>query len=219
MCEKKFAFFDFDGTLCPGDSIVPFLLYCVREGYCPLGLFLKAGLLYLVSPLIRGGTMRAKKAAFAFLKGRAAEETDRIARSFFSRCLRPRFFRTGAEEIDQCRREGMTVVVVTASADLYMRLLPEFLPVDEVLATECLTDRDGGFTGELGPNCSGAEKANRIRRYLSERCVSEKPVLSRAYGNSCSDIAMLALAARPVTVNPDRGLRKAFPSAEKVRWH
>lgn len=218
MRAEKYAFFDFDGTLCPGDSIVPYLLFCVREGHCPPGLFMKAACLYLFRSLTKGGTMGAKEAAFVFLRGRNAEETDRIARAFFSRCLRKRFRREGVEEIEKCRREGMTVVVVTASAGIYTRVLPEFLPVDAVIATECLTDSEGRFIGELGPNCSGTEKANRIRAYLAARGTSGKPVIARAYGNSSSDIAMLALAEQPVRVCPDRALNKAFPTVMTVRW-
>lgn len=218
MLAEKYAFFDFDGTLCPGDSIVPYLLFCVREGHCPPGLFLKAAWLYLLRSLTKGGTMGAKEAAFAFLRGHNMEETDRIARAFFSRCLRKRFRQEGVEEIEKCRREGMTVAVVTASAGIYMRVLPEFLPVDAVIATECLTDSEGRFVGKLGPNCSGAEKAQRIEKYLSARGNAGKPAAERAYGNSASDIAMLSIAEQPVKVDPDRALSKAFPSAPTVRW-
>ena len=35
MTPTAFAFFDFDDTLAKGDSIFPFLLYCIKRGYAP----------------------------------------------------------------------------------------------------------------------------------------------------------------------------------------
>ena len=36
------AAFDFDGTLCPGDSIVPFLRFCIQEGLAGKAQFFRA---------------------------------------------------------------------------------------------------------------------------------------------------------------------------------
>ena len=41
MTPTAFAFFDFDDTLAKGDSIFPFLLYCIKRGYATA--FIDAG--------------------------------------------------------------------------------------------------------------------------------------------------------------------------------
>ena len=42
--QKPFALFDFDGTLCPGDSLIPFCLYAYKRGLCSFGQLLRVGL-------------------------------------------------------------------------------------------------------------------------------------------------------------------------------
>ena len=54
------------------------------------------------------------------------------------------------------------VVVVSASTSLYMDLLPEFMPVDDVLSTSCPFDEEGQYTGLVGENCWGVQKPLRI---------------------------------------------------------
>ena len=41
------AFFDFDDTLARGDSILPFLLYCIRKRISPRRQLFKAGCAFL----------------------------------------------------------------------------------------------------------------------------------------------------------------------------
>ena len=35
MTPTAFAFFDFDDTIAKGDSIFPYLLYCIKRGIAP----------------------------------------------------------------------------------------------------------------------------------------------------------------------------------------
>ena len=119
-------------------------------------------------------------------------------------------------ELWQLKAAGYTIVVVTASAEAYMRLLPEFLPVDAVLSTPCET-MDGVYTGVVGVNCRGEEKVRRIQAYLQAQDM-EVDADSRAYGDSASDAPMLRLTAHPVLVNPRKKLQAAMPEASTVSW-
>ena len=47
MTPTAFAFFDFDATLARGDSILPYLLYCIRRGLAPRRQLLKAAAAFL----------------------------------------------------------------------------------------------------------------------------------------------------------------------------
>ena len=214
--KTRLAFFDFDNTLSRGDSVVPFLLYAVRKRFAPPSQLLRAVRGYLHQLRHPDQVSYSKSIAFSFIKGRRQEEIDALGRDFFREVLCPRFYHDGMSELWQLKAAGYTIVVVTASAEAYMRLLPEFLPVDAVLSTPCET-MDGVYTGVFGANCRGEEKVRRIQAYLQAQDM-EVDADSRAYGDSASDAPMLRLTAHPVLVNPRKKLQAAMPEASTVSW-
>lgn len=211
------AFFDFDNTLSRGDSVVPFLLYAVRHGKVPRRQLLRAAWGYLTQLGRPGNGSRAKEHTFSFIKGRKPEELDDLARDFFRDEITPRLFEDAIAELWQLKSSGHTVVVVSASADVYMHLLPEVLPVDAVLSTHCVVE-NGVYTGKVEQNCKGEEKTRRIAQWMKEQGMELDKDNSCAYGDSASDAPMLRLAAQPVLVNPGKKLRSAFPGARVVQW-
>lgn len=217
MQDAAFAFFDFDNTLCRGDSIVPFLFFAVKRGLTPWWQLLRAAAGYAAQAVCPKKARRSKEIALSFIKGRTQEEMDELARLFFREAIAPRFYPAGVDAIWQAREAGQRVVIVSASAEVYMRVLPEFLPVDAVLSTRCEVE-DGRYTGRAGENCKGEEKVRRIEAALAEMGLTVARDASCAYGDSLSDAPMLRLAGKQTLVNPGAALRRALPSAETVRW-
>lgn len=213
----KCAFFDFDNTLARGDSVVPFLLYAVRKGKAPKRQLFRAAWGYLTQLGRPEKGSRAKEHTFSFIKGKSPEELDDLARDFFREEVTPRLFEDAIAELWQLKSSGHTVVVVSASADLYMHLLPEVLPVDAVLSTHCVTE-NGVYTGKVEANCKGEEKPGRIARWLAQNHLELDRENSCAYGDSFSDAPMLRLVQHPVLVNPGKKLAAAFSGARAVRW-
>ncbi len=218
MADTAFALFDFDDSLSLGDSVLPYLLYCVRRGDAPWTQLPKALSGYLLWRLRPSAVARAKESALSFIKGRSLQEMDELARGFFREEQSKRFFQDGLKELWRLRAMGYHILVVSASADCYMRVLPEFLPVDGVLATECAVDGEGRYTGRVGPNCKGEEKTRRIAAFLEDHGLRMDRVASRAYGDSASDAPMLLLTDAPVLVNPRKRLKARLPDASCVRW-
>ena len=215
---QPLALFDFDDTLTRGDSIVPFLLYCRKRRLTTWRHILYACLFWLRQSFDHSRTLRAKEVTYAFLKGRSAKELEELARAFFREVETRRFLPKGLEEIASLRARGCRVLIVSASCDVYMRVLPEFLDVDAVLSTRCEVDAEGCYTGRIEANLRGEEKPRRLRRYLEEQGLADAPILY-AYGDSAGDAPMLRLAERPILVDPKKGLRRLMPQAEAVRWH
>ncbi|MBQ7865970.1 MAG: HAD-IB family hydrolase [Clostridia bacterium] len=213
----KCAFFDFDDTLARGDSVVPFLLYAVRRGVAPKSQLLRAAWGFLTQLGRPGNIRRAKEHTFSFIKGKAQAELDDLARDFFREIITPRLFEDAIAHLWQLKSEGYTIVVVSASVDAYMRLLPEFLPVDAVLSTRCECV-DGRYTGRVEANCKGDEKPRRIAAWLAENDLELDAPASRAYGDSPSDAPMLRLVGQPTLVNPGKKLSAALPDAPHVHW-
>lgn len=213
----KCAFFDFDNTLARGDSVVPFLLYAVRKGYAPRHQLLRAAWGYLVQLGRPGKGSKAKEHSFSFIKGKRVDALDDLARDFFREEITPRLLEGAIAELWQLKSSGHTVVVVSASADAYMRLLPEVLPVDAVLATHCVAE-NGVYTGQVEANCKGEEKVRRIAAWLAENGMELDRENSCGYGDSPSDAPMLQLVGHPVLVNPGRKLARALPGASVAHW-
>lgn len=213
----KCAFFDFDDTLCRGDSVVPFLLYAIRKGAAPWTQLFRAAKGYLSQLGHPEKISGAKESTFSFIKGKTQEEMDELARGFFREIITPRLFEQGIAELWRLKSEGYTIVVVSASVDLYMHLLPEFLPVDAVLATPCLKE-NGCYTSRIAANCKGEEKPRRIAAWLQENGIELDVATSRAYGDSPSDAPMLRMVGLPTLVDPHKKLAAALPDAPHVHW-
>ena len=207
------ALFDFDGTLCPGDSIVPYLRFCIHEGIAPRSQWLQALAGYMNQKIHPESVSAAKARTLSFIRGKSKEEMDKLAKRFFSECLQSRFYTKGEQTLTKLRDEGIKTIVLSASASVYMDVLPKFLPIDVILSTPCEIDQNGIYTGAVGPNCRDEEKINRLLAWAN----GEELEVVYAYGDSAHDVPMLSLAQHPVWVNPSRKVLNSL-QAETVNW-
>lgn len=212
-----FAFFDFDDTLAKGDSILPYLIYCIKRGLAPKRQLVKAAFAFLHWKLKPSTGRAAKETTLSFIKGRTVEEMDRIAHDFFLEVQSKAIFSSCLKEINDLRNRNVRIVVVSASSDVYMRALPHFLRVQDVICTECEVV-DGRYTGKVGKNCKGEEKVRRIQQWLEAQGLAIDRERSSGYGDSPSDAPMLLLTGTPVLVNPKKKLRARIPDGRVVHW-
>ena len=211
------ALLDFDGTLSRGDSILPYLLYCMRQGAAPREQLFRAGGAFLRQKMRQDSLVWVKEVSLSFLRGMTEEEAAGLARGFWREQVRKRVYPEAAEALQQLRQRGLMAVVVSASPDCYMRLLPEFLPADAVIATHCEVS-EGRYTGRVEANCKGENKVKRVREWLKQEGLEEARI-AEAYGDSLSDLPMLMMAIHPILINPSKSLREALPQAKMERWH
>ena len=217
MTPTAFAFFDFDDTLAKGDSIFPFLLYSIKRGFAPKHQIFKAAAGFLRWKLQPSSGRAVKEMSLSYIKGRTVAEMDALSRDFFRDVQCKAFFKDAQPELQRLHDQGVKIVVVSASSDLYMHLLPEFMPVDAVISTVCEV-QNGRYTGKIGKNCKGEEKVRRIQAWLNEQCLAIDKEKSAGYGDSPSDAPMLLLTASPNLVNPKRGLIRNIPDGAIRRW-
>jgi HAD superfamily hydrolase (TIGR01490 family) len=219
--QKKYALFDFDGTLCRGDSIVPFCRYARKQKYAT-----RRQLLAGVSAAIRFKLGRmtieeAKAAALAWMKGRSLLEMEDLARRFCNDVLVPNFFPCGIAALQKEKAEGAAVLLITASPSFYLEPMKEILGVTDVIGTRLDVDPSGLYTGLVGDNCRGLQKPLRLAEYLASKGERLDYDTSAAYGNSSGDIPMLQVCSRKVAVNPGKKMRKLLAQTENVtvvRW-
>ncbi len=217
MTPTAFAFFDFDDTLARGDSILPYLLHCIRAGIAPRRQIFKAAYGFLRWKMQPSTGRAAKELSLSYIAGRTVDEMDDVARDFFRSYQQSHFFKDAIPELFRLREMGVKIVVVSASSDVYMRVLPEFLPIDHVISTVC-TAENGVYTGKVQKNCKGDEKVRRISEWLDAQGLAIDKENSFGYGDSPSDDAMLLLTGSPTLVNPKRKLVRRIPMGRVVRW-
>lgn len=215
MGVQVYAFFDFDGTLISGDSIVSFCRFARKKGAAgPLAL-VRAGVLAALYGMRLLSAEKAKAGALAFLKGKTDAETRALADDFCRTELLPRLYPQGVEAIRAHQKKGTQVWLVSASPAFYLEPLGKALGLDAIIATRF---EDGRIAGR---NCRGPEKVLRIAEVLAARGESVDYAASTAYGDSRGDAPMLRLCGQKRAVNPKKALLRELQKDDGVqilRW-
>lgn len=191
--------FDVDGTLTTRDCVLPFLR---RAAGARLWTTLLRHPLGLAAAAARRDRDRVKELACSSLRGRGLAGVDRLGAAFAREVFETGLRADTAARLRRHQQLGHTVVLASASLDVYLEPLSELLRVDGLVCTH-LERGHGTLTGRLvGANCRGAEKARRLRAWLEQRGLADPVVW--AYGDSPGDRELLALADHPVWVGRDR---------------
>jgi phosphatidylglycerophosphatase C len=199
---RTVAAFDFDGTLVPGDSLIPFLT-AVR-GRAAVGRALA-----VLGPSIgwalagRGDRDAAKERLVSRLLAGVPRADVAKAGDVFARVLLDRVRPSMLARLGWHRDEGHELVLVSASLGVYLEPLGDMLGLDAVLATGLEVAPDGLLTGRLaGGNVRGPEKAARLTAWLDgDACQLY------AYGDSAGDHELLGLAPSRAFLVHRRGMR------------
>lgn len=221
--EPAAAFFDVDHTLVVGTSLEQcFLRQAWREHALPrralwrnvpaglqaLG-FLPAGPAQRIP--IPPNLALPTRLRYAFLSGNKAylrglplEKAREIAtRSFFNEVL-PRLSPRGGQRLDEHRRAGRSVILLTGTLDFLGEPLRAYLQADRMLAA-CPEVRDGVLTGRLSAaHPYGDQKRALLRAFAAEQGLALKACY--AYADHHTDVPFMEAVGHPVAVNPDRRL-------------
>jgi HAD superfamily hydrolase (TIGR01490 family) len=107
--------------------------------------------------------------------------------------------------MDEHRRAGHQIILVTGSLDFLIAPLAQWLGIDRVLAAR--PERlNGRYTGGLIPPLPYGEGK---RMLITELAVDSGLDLAScyAYGDSPGDVEILRLVGHPLVINPIRGMR------------
>lgn len=188
--NQTVAAFDFDGTITTSDSLRDFVHYTVGRGRFAVGVVRASPwLVGLLADVCDRGSAKARFLA-ATLGGMTQLELEGAAQRYVAERLNALIRPEMAARIQEHKRCGHRLVLVSASPALYLRHWAAGAGFDAVLATE-LEFSGGRFSGRLAsPNCWGPEKERRLQQWFG----SAPPRVLYAYGDSPGDREMLALA-------------------------
>jgi len=187
--KKHIAFFDFDGTITTKDTLLEFIKF--SKGNIPFYLGFILNLHYLLGYKLGviSNHHAKERILIHFFKNTTLATFENYCAQFSLQVL-PGLIRTGAkEEIKRLIDEGVEVVIVTASAENWVKPWADSMGV-ELIGTR-LELQEEKLTGKLQDiNCHGEEKVARIKQRFS--LTDYEKIF--AYGDTSGDKPMLAIA-------------------------
>lgn len=207
----RLALFDLDGTLLPGDSDHAFGEFLVHLGWADGAEFARRNDGFYAD-YQRGRLDIADYIDFitAPWRTRPLSESEAASRRFIDEIVRPMLRPAALALVEQHRRSGDTLAIVTATNDFVTRPIARLLGVPELIATELERDAQGRATGAIRGVAAYREgKVARVESWLAARQATladcERSVF---YSDSTNDLPLLERVSDPVATNPGPALER-----------
>jgi HAD superfamily hydrolase (TIGR01490 family) len=206
----KLALFDLDHTLLPLDSDQSWGEFTLSLGWVDPDTFQAKNngfyADYLAGCLDIHAYVRFSTAAVRE-KGPAAAAAAHDL--FMERVIRPAILPAALDLVEQHRRRGDRLVMVTATNEFVTRPIAEAFGMDVLLAVELERDGHGHFTGEIAGVPSLREgKVTRVQQWLATQGTSLADVQATFYSDSLNDLPLLEQVQQPVVTNGSAALRQ-----------
>ena len=206
------AFFDIDGTLLVGKSSERrFFDYLRRRKQISLSRWLLF-FSFLLSQWVRFGIHVGKKNK-AYLNDLAVDDINRLASAFVRDELLQALNQKVLQRLKWHLAEGHRVVLLSGTLQPVAEALGRQIGVCDIVATECSV-RYGRYTSSAPwRHPFGHEKLALAKTFAN--ALSSTLASAYAYGDSSKDRYLMRAVAHPVSVCPDRGLKRL---AVRLGW-
>ena len=209
------AMFDLDNTLIGGDSD-----YLWGEFLCEKGIIEDTASFqkmneYFYQQYEVGKLDIYAWAEFSFkvLTEYSIDELNDLRQNFIHQKIEPIFLEKAQDCINSHKKNGDTVLVITASNTFFTAPIVKRYGINHLIATEPEIV-SGRYTGKVsGIPCFKSGKIENLMPWLERNGESLKD--STFYSDSHNDLPLLELVDNPVAVNADKILTKI---AEKKGW-
>jgi HAD superfamily hydrolase (TIGR01490 family) len=210
------AFFDLDKTIIAKSSTLAFTRPMFRAGLLSGTTLAKAGIAqayYQAFGADHDQMTRVKEELSALTMGWDRAEIEELVEETVDEVVSPLVYAEALAIIDDHRRAGRKVVVISASPEEIVRPLCRYLGIKDIIASRSEIDDEGKYTGNIEFYAYGPGKAEA----MVEMAAAEDIDLgaSYAYSDSITDLAMLEVVGNPIAVNPDAEL---LAIAEERGW-
>ena len=200
------AIFDVDRTLLVRESGEAGFLYLWKRRVVSPFFLLKVA---AANQLYRRGLLsvqRITEICVAYYRGRALAPFIEGAREFYEGWLRPIVCPIMRAKVEEHRRAGDLLVLLSASVDYYLKPLADDLGFDRLICSKLETDADGVCTGRTaGPLLLGEHKLAAALKLAREEGIDL--AASTAYADHPTDLPLLEAVGHPVAVRPLKAFR------------
>ncbi len=210
------AFFDLDKTVIAKSSTLAFGKPFYKAGFVGRRTLMKLGfaqLFYVLFGADEDQLERVRDQMLQLTAGWHRAEIEQLVEETLEEVAEPLVYAEALFLIDEHKRQGRDVYIVSASPVEIVRPIGRHIGVTNVIATRVKTDSAGFFLPELELYAMGPGKAEAIRALAAEKDIDLEG--SYAYSDSATDLPMMEAVGNPVVVNPDKELRKI---AEERDW-
>ena len=210
------AFFDLDKTIIAGSSTLAFGRPLYSAGFLRRGTLLRLGiaqLSYMIFGADHDSLEKARDQMLDLVAGWHKAEIDAIVAQTLGEVIEPLVFAEALFLIDEHKRAGREIYVVSASPEEFVKPIAKMVGIDRVIATKIRTDRLGRYVPELERYVMGQGKVDAMRDVANQDGIDLEG--SFAYTDSFTDMPMLEAVGNPIAVNPEKELKEA---AEANDW-
>ncbi|SDK79461.1 HAD-superfamily subfamily IB hydrolase, TIGR01490 [Franzmannia pantelleriensis] len=184
--SRSVAFFDFDGTLTTGDTLMPFLQFVVGKPIYYAKLFLLSPVFVVYFAKLLRNDVAKQIVLKKYLSGYHVDDLFKLGERFSEEVIPTMLRPEGMERLSWHQEQGHDCVLVSASLDVYLKYWAKENGFQSALTT-CLSSKEGVVSGNLlGNNCYGDEKVVRVSEWI--RCRSTR--ITYYYGDAQADIPM-----------------------------
>lgn len=208
------AFFDLDKTIIAKSSTLAFTKPMFRAGMLSGRTLAKAGIAqayYQAFGADHDQLERIKEELSNLTRGWKRDEVEALVEETVDEVVAPLVYSEALAIIDEHKRKGRRIVVISASPEEIVRPLCRFLGIENVIATRSEVDGEGRYTGNIEFYAYGQGKADAMVALAREQGIDLSA--SYSYSDSATDLPMMEVVGHPVAVNPDSEL--AAVAAEK----
>lgn len=196
------AIFDLDNTLLAGDSDHAWGEFLVEEGIVDAEHYRQANDRFY-QEYLNGGLDIHRYLSFALepLTQHEPEELMRWRDKFLDVKVRPMMLAKAKDLLDDHRRQGHTLLIITATNRFVTEPVARLLEIDHLIATDPEMV-NGRYTGAVAGVPSFQEgKVTRLQEWLEHH--QESLDGAWFYSDSHNDLPLLRQVSNPVAVDPD----------------
>lgn len=200
------AFFDIDHTLIGGDSAMLFVKFMISRGEMRRRDLIGPAYYTALYRLNLLDIHEVYRRYQHWVRGRSHAEMEQLCREWYIERVRPLIYPGMAAVIEEHRRAGHVVALLSSATTYVAEPLAAELQIDHMLVNRLIVE-SGALTGEaVLPLCWGAGKTTWAQQFAAEHDIDLGE--SFFYTDAISDLPMLKLVGQPRVVNPDRLLRR-----------
>jgi HAD superfamily hydrolase (TIGR01490 family) len=202
----RWAVFDVDGTLLPKSSMEQrFLLHLLKRGVIPhkniVSYFFSGTISTLKSNWVEGFKNNKR-----YLKGLPVEEIKTLAKYFYQNAISPALSQTGLNTVEQYRKEGFKILIMSGSPDFLTEHLVAQIKEDHFIWTT-MEIMDGKFTGNIvGMHPYGSRKKQILEELQPKLEIDFNG--SIVFANHHADVPHMEMFGNAMAVNPTTTLKK-----------
>jgi len=142
------------------------------------------------------------------------------AEQFYRHIVKKHLINEAVEEIHKAKRDGLEVVLLSASYSMVLHPFAQEYGINHVLSNEIKFNSHNRKCKAIiiGRDCYGKEKVKRLADYFNEFENSYKVL--RSYSDSISDIPMLEIAEEPIVLSREKSQNWAVNmNYKEIIWH